>query len=63
MNDAISRGELSTDTDVPHLVEMLVAVVWGMGFYAGFVGDRTELSAVVHKLELLLANKLWNLSE
>ncbi|WP_207548279.1 TetR/AcrR family transcriptional regulator [Mycolicibacterium iranicum] len=63
VNDAISRGELSTDTDVDHLVEMLVAVVWGMGFYAGFVGDRTELSAVVHKLELLLANKLWNLSE
>ena len=34
-----------------------------MGFYAGFVGDRSELGAVVHKLELLLANKLWNLSE
>lgn len=63
VNDAISRGELSTDTDVEHLVEMLVAVVWGMGFYAGFVGDRTELGSVVHKLELLLANKLWNLSE
>jgi AcrR family transcriptional regulator len=63
VNDAITRGELSTDTDVSHLVEMLVAVVWGMGFYAGFVGDRSELSSVVHKLELLLANKLWNLSE
>lgn len=63
VNDAIARGELSDDTDVDHLVEMLVAVVWGMGFYAGFVGDRSELGAVVHKLELLLANKLWNLSE
>lgn len=63
VNDAVARGELSTDTDVNHLVEMLVAVVWGMGFYAGFVGDRSELGAVVHKLELLLANKLWNFSE
>ena len=63
VNDAIARGELSADTDVDHLVEMLVAVVWGMGFYAGFVGDRSALGAVVHKLELLLANKLWNLSE
>ena len=63
VNDAIAQGELSTDTDVDHLVEMLVAVVWGMGFYAGFVGDRSELGAVVHKLELLLANKLWNLNE
>ena len=63
VNDAIERGELTTDTDVGHLVEMLVAVMWGMGFYAGFVGDHDELGAVVHKLELLLANKLWKLAE
>jgi AcrR family transcriptional regulator len=63
VNDAIARGELSTDTDVAHLVEMLVAVLWGMGFYAGFVGDRSELGSVVHKLELLLSNKLWNLGQ
>ncbi|MGB2923585.1 MAG: TetR/AcrR family transcriptional regulator [Mycobacterium sp.] len=63
VDDAIARGELSSDTDVAHLVEMLVAVVWGMGFYAGFVGDRAELGAVVHKLELLLANKLWQLGD
>ncbi len=63
VDDAISRGELSTATDVNPLVEMLVAVVWGMGFYSGFVRDRTELSAVMHKLELLLANKLWDLNE
>jgi AcrR family transcriptional regulator len=63
VRDAIATGELSTDTDVDHLVEMLVAVLWGMGFYAGFVGDRAELGAVVHKLELLLANKLWDLGE
>jgi len=37
--------------------------VWGMGFYAGFVGDRSDFGAVMHKLELLLANKLWNLGE
>lgn len=63
VNDAIARGELNTETEVGHLVEMLVAVVWGMGFYAGFIGDREELGAVVHKLELLLANKLWKLGE
>jgi hypothetical protein len=63
VNDAIQRGELTTDTDVNQLVEMLVAVMWGMGFYAGFVGDRTELSSVVHKFELLMANKLWHLHE
>ncbi|MCV7368788.1 TetR/AcrR family transcriptional regulator [Mycolicibacterium duvalii] len=63
VHDAIAQGELSTDTDTEQLVEMLVAVLWGMGFYAGFIGDRAELGAVIHKLELLLAHKLWNISE
>jgi AcrR family transcriptional regulator len=63
VNDAIERRELTTDTDVNHLVEMLVAVMWGMGFYAGFVGDHEDLGAVVHKFELLMANKLWQLHE
>ena len=56
-------GELTTDTDVPTLVEMLVAVMWGMGFYAGYVGGHDELESIVDKLELLLANKLWKLAE
>ena len=63
VNDAIKRGELTTDTDVNHLVEMLVAVMWGLGFYAGFVGNHDELASVVHKFELLMANKLWYLHE
>jgi AcrR family transcriptional regulator len=63
VNDAIERGELTTDTDVKYLVEMLVAVMWGMGFYAGFVGTYEELGSVVHKFELLMANKLWSLHQ
>lgn len=63
VNDAIEKGELTTDTDVPQLVEMLVAVMWGMGFYAGYVGSHNELKSIVDKLELLLANKLWKLAE
>jgi AcrR family transcriptional regulator len=63
VTDAIERGELSTDTDVPTLVELLVAIMWGMGFYAGYVGGHDELTAIVDKLELLLANKLWKLAE
>jgi hypothetical protein len=45
-DDALEKGELTTDTDVPQLVEMLVAVMWGVGFYvgyaryAGYVGGR-----------------------
>jgi AcrR family transcriptional regulator len=63
VDDAIKSGELTTDTDVNDLVEMLVAMMWGIGFYAGFVGGHDELSGVVKKFELLLANKLWQLSD
>ena len=63
VNDAIEKGELTTDTDTPQLVEMLVAVMWGMGFYAGYVGSHNELETIVDKLELLLANNLWKLAE
>jgi AcrR family transcriptional regulator len=63
VTDAIKRGELGTDTDVGSLVEMLVAVMWGMGFYAGFVGTHEELNAVVSNFELLMANKLWQLKD
>src|SRR6478735_3166018 len=63
LNDAIERGELTTDTDVPTLVEMLLAMLWGLGFYAGYVGGHDELANIVDALERLLANKLWTLSE
>lgn len=61
VNDGIARGELATDTEVDSLVEMLVAVMWGMGFYAGFVGSHDELKAVVRQFELLMSNNLWRL--
>jgi AcrR family transcriptional regulator len=62
VTDAIERGELTTDTDVATLVEMLVAVMWGMGFYAGYVGGHDELTIIVDTLEKLLGNKLWKIS-
>jgi AcrR family transcriptional regulator len=62
VTDAIERGELTTDTDVATLVEMLVAVMWGMGFYAGYVGGHDELVVIVETLEKLLANKLWTIA-
>ena len=61
VNEAINSGELSTATDVPAVVEMLVAVLWGMGFYAGFVGGHDELERITEQLELLLEQRLWEL--
>ena len=42
---------------------MLVAVMWGMGLYAGFVGNHDDLAAVVKQFQLLMANKLWQLNQ
>jgi AcrR family transcriptional regulator len=58
VNDAVERGELATETEVDSLVEMLVAVMWGMGFYAGFVGGHEELKGVVRQFELLMRYNL-----
>ncbi len=62
VHDAVERGELSADTDVASLVEILVAMLWGMAFYAAFVGSRRQLEVVTDQLKLLLAGKLWHLS-
>ncbi|ANW68113.1 TetR family transcriptional regulator [Mycobacterium sp. djl-10] len=59
VNESIGSGELRTDTDVQSLVEMLVAVLWGMGFYAGFVADQDGLERITDQLKLLLRQKLW----
>jgi AcrR family transcriptional regulator len=62
VNEAIESGELTTQTDVKTLVEMLVAVLWGMGFYAGFVGGQGELNDITQQLRLLLKQELWTIN-
>lgn len=58
INDGIQRGELTADTDASALTEMLIAVLLGVGFYAGFVGSRHELDPVTDQLRQLLARSL-----
>jgi hypothetical protein len=62
VTDAIERGELTTDTDVATLVELLVAVVCGMSVYAGGdVSGHGGLGTLMETLKRLLANELWTL--
>ena len=61
VTEAINSGELSNATDAPSVVEMLVAVLWGMGFYAGFVGGHDQLERITEQLKLLLEQRLWEL--
>jgi TetR/AcrR family transcriptional repressor of uid operon len=61
LDEAIQRGELTSDADIASLTEMLVAVLCGVGFYAGFVGDRQALKAITALLGRLMAGQLWQL--
>jgi hypothetical protein len=63
INDGIQRGELNADTDASALTEMLLAVLLGVGFYAGFVGSRHELDPVTEQLKTLLARSLTSRHE
>ncbi|MGH3577821.1 MAG: TetR/AcrR family transcriptional regulator [Mycobacterium sp.] len=63
VDDAVERGELAGDTDAPALTEMLMAVLSGVGFYAGFVGSREELDTVTGQLRQLLAGRLMRRPE
>jgi TetR/AcrR family transcriptional regulator, repressor for uid operon len=58
INDGIQRGELKADTDASALTEMLLAVLLGVGFYAGFIASRHELDPVTDQLKTLLARSL-----
>jgi AcrR family transcriptional regulator len=60
VNSAVERGELTTDTPIPPLVEMMNAMLWGMGFYAGFVGSHDELKTITDRFKELLVGKLWD---
>jgi AcrR family transcriptional regulator len=57
IDDAIKCGELAADTDAFALTETLIAVLLGIGFYAGFVAKH-ELDTVTRQLQQLLAGSL-----
>lgn len=47
LRDGIATGELRADIDVDTVTEMLFAMLWGLGFYAGFVGDARQMGPVL----------------
>jgi AcrR family transcriptional regulator len=59
LTGAIERGELATDAPVGPLVEMMTAMFWGIGFYAGFVGSHEELKVITGEFKDLLIGELW----
>jgi AcrR family transcriptional regulator len=59
VKDAIERGEIAVDIDASSLVETLLVVLCGVGFYAGYVQSYEEMLAVSDVLRQLLEGALW----
>ena len=58
VEDAIARGEIPEDTDPAAVVNMLLAMLLGMGFYAGFIVDSNNMSVIAKQLHLLMTHGL-----
>jgi TetR/AcrR family transcriptional regulator, repressor for uid operon len=58
INDAIERGELKPDTDAAALAAVLLSVLLGVGFYAGYVSTGHEFNKITDQLKQLLASSL-----
>jgi TetR/AcrR family transcriptional regulator, repressor for uid operon len=59
VNDAIEQRELAADIDASAVVETLLVVLCGVGFYAGYVQSYQEMLAVTDVLRQLLEGVLW----
>jgi AcrR family transcriptional regulator len=58
VDGAIARGEIPADVDAAAVVDMLLAMFLGMGFYAGFIVDRNDMPVIAKQLHRLLAHGL-----
>jgi AcrR family transcriptional regulator len=58
LEDAKSRGELAAGTVVTPIADMLSAMLWGMGFHAGFVAEQAAMGLITKQLGRLLSHGL-----
>jgi AcrR family transcriptional regulator len=58
VEDAIARGEIPDDTDPAAVVNMLLAMFLGMGFYAGFIVDSNNMAVIAKQLHHMMTRGL-----
>jgi AcrR family transcriptional regulator len=58
VDDAMVRGEIPVETDAPAVVNMLLAMFMGMGFFAGFIVDQNNMAVIAKQLHRLLTQGL-----
>ncbi len=61
VEDAIARAEIPDDTDPAAVVNMLLAMFLGMGFYAGFIVDSNNMPVIAKQLHQLMTHGLLHL--
>jgi len=58
VDDGIRRGELPEHTDAPAVVNMLFAMFWGMGFFAGWVHQPEDVAVIAKQLHRMFVGGL-----
>jgi AcrR family transcriptional regulator len=58
LSAAKSRGELAADTAVVPIADMLHAMLWGLGFHAGFIDSRADLRSIAGQFNGLFSKGL-----
>lgn len=60
---AVESGDVHADIDVESVADMLVALLWGMTIYGGFVGDQERLEQISERFLELLSGHPWRRSQ
>jgi AcrR family transcriptional regulator len=58
VDEAMVRGEIPADTAPDAVVNMLLAMFLGMGFFAGFISDQNDLPMIAKQLHQLMTRGL-----
>jgi AcrR family transcriptional regulator len=58
VDDAIRCGELPSDVDAKAVSNMLFAMFWGIGFFAGFVHEPDDVRAIAKQLHRMFVGGL-----
>jgi AcrR family transcriptional regulator len=58
VDEAVRRGELPEGIDAAAVVNMLFAMFWGMGFFAGFVHAPQDVLGIAKQLQRLFVHGL-----
>jgi AcrR family transcriptional regulator len=55
---ATARGELAVGPDAGPIADMLNAMLWGVGLYAGFIDRKSDMAVITKQLDILLSHGL-----